>query len=239
MKCAPCHPERRDNEQHISELCSDEPSLCQACTVWAATCFSKLWKSSYRAVLIRAHQSFCRATESAAVGLFAQGKSQRCLAVTAPLISSAWSRARLLPPTRLRPLSAQQRKWAGTLQPVQAGSLPMAGTGVVHGGVLCLQALASACAPAELCWEKAVTVSVLRHQTAKLQDSNHHKGRSISPVLMGTCKKMNVGCIFRAREQENVENIGEFVVWTNSKEQILHPWRWRDWGGRCMSQRDY
>lgn len=160
MKCAPCHPEVRHNEQHTSELCSDKPSLCQACTVPAATHFSKLWKSNCSAVLIWAHQSFCRATESAAVGLFAQWKSQRCLTVTAPLISSAWSRPPLLPSTRLRPLSIQQRKGAGTLQPVQVESLPMAGTGAVRGGVLCLQVLASAHAPAELCWEKAVTVSV-------------------------------------------------------------------------------
>lgn len=45
---------------------------------------------------------------------------------------------------------------------------------------------------------------------------------------------MNMSYIFRDWEQENAENIGEFLVWTNFK--ILQPWRQRYWGGRCMSQ---
>lgn len=90
------------------------------------------------------------------------------------------------------------------------------------------------------CWavlgEGSHCICILMHQTAKLQDSNHHKGRSISPVLMGTWKKWT-RAVFSEAENKRMLKIGEFVVWTNSKEQILHPWRWRDWeGDACLRE---
>lgn len=50
---------------------------------------------------------------------------------------------------------------AGALQPRQAGPLRVVGSSSVQAGGLCLPVLASAWAPADLCWGKAATVLLL------------------------------------------------------------------------------
>lgn len=206
-KCAPCHPEARRNEQPTSEICSDKPSLCQACVPPGPDSnpsLQALWEQRQsRAdpgtpVLLQSNsESCCGTPHVAGVTVLPDGHrtaDERCPRQGLPAsFHPGWD--------------CRQRSRTWELAPrsrCRQDPLPVTDGGPVDGGVLCTPALASVRAPAELCWEKAVTASLFRGTKWLSSRQQTPQRKRHFPSSNGDLQKMNVGCIFRGKE--DVEN---------------------------------